>query len=248
MSTGTGIEIATADEQIVAAQLEQFELDQTPKGALVLKECQELTKVENEEQYLIVCARAKDAAANIKLIEAYMQPHVDRAHARHKALTSKRAALIEPFEVAKEHYGQLAAHYQDEQDRLAREASENARREAEAKEREARTAQAEQLAKEGRVEEGVAVLEAPVISAPAVVAKATPKVKGISAPREKYSAEVFDLMALVKAVAKGEVPLIMLEPNQKNLDKQADMFGKMKTELGYPGVRVKKELGINIRG
>jgi hypothetical protein len=247
MSTAPA-EAVTVDEQIAAAQIAEFELEQQPKGALVLKECQEITKVVDESQYLIVCSKAKDAAANVKMIEAYMQPFIDRAHAAHKRLTTTRATLLAPFATAKKKFGQLAAQYQDEQEKAARKAEEEARAAAQKAEEEARAAQAEQLAAEGRVEEGVAVLEAPVIAAPSVVAREVMKVRGISAPREKFHAEVFDLMALVKAVAEGKVPLAMLEANQSNLDKQADMFGKMNQDLGYPGVRVKKELGISIRG
>lgn len=50
-----------------------------------------------------------------------------------------------------------------------------------------------------------------------------------------YKAEVVDFDLLVKSVACGDVPLKMLEPNQKLLDKMA---GSLRGSFFFPGVKV----------
>lgn len=57
--------------------------------------------------------------------------------------------------------------------------------------------------------------------------------------RESWKAEVIDFEALVKAVAKGKVPLMALKADTTWLNKQAT---SLRDELKYPGVKsVKKE-------
>ena len=74
-------------------------------------------------------------------------------------------------------------------------------------------------------------------------APAMPKVKGIST-RKKWSAEVTDKMALVKAVAEGRQPLRMLEPNMKVLNQMAVA---LKDEMRVDGVVAKSEDSMSAR-
>lgn len=78
---------------------------------------------------------------------------------------------------------------------------------------------------------------APTVEAPA-------KVVGISG-RTTYSAEVTDLMALVKAVAAGAAPLEALQADAKFLGAQARAFKK--TGQLYPGVLAVAERGLSAR-
>jgi hypothetical protein len=50
----------------------------------------------------------------------------------------------------------------------------------------------------------------------------------------RWRAEVVDLMALVRAVASGTVPLAALQPNQPFLDQEA---ARDEQNLALPGVR-----------
>lgn len=81
------------------------------------------------------------------------------------------------------------------------------------------------------------VTVAPQVEAPA-------KVAGISG-RVTYSAEVVDLLALVQAVAAGQVPLEALQPDLKFLGAQARAFKKA-GQL-YPGVTITAERSISAR-
>lgn len=130
--------------------------------------------------------------------------------------------------------------FETEQRRLREEAAER-QRQAEEAERLRRTAedsgdipladalaeQASQLAEAAQERQ----IEAETIPTP--VAKPLPKLAGITTS-DRWSAEVTDLMELVKAVAAGTVPLRAIEANAVFLNQQAV---SMKSDLNYPGVR-----------
>jgi len=89
----------------------------------------------------------------------------------------------------------------------------------------------------------IATMTAQVVTvAPAVEAPA--KVIGISG-RTTYSADVTDLLALVKAVAAGTAPLECLAADTKFLNAQARAFKK--DGALYPGVVAVSQLGIAAR-
>lgn len=81
-----------------------------------------------------------------------------------------------------------------------------------------------------------------VTAAPAVEAPA--KVSGISG-RMTFSAEVTDLMELVKAVAAGTAPIEAIQADTKFLGAQARAFKKA-GQL-YPGVMAVAERSISAR-
>lgn len=89
----------------------------------------------------------------------------------------------------------------------------------------------------------IAAMTANVVSiAPTV--EAAPKVAGISG-RVTYSAEVTDLMELVKAVAAGTAPIEAIQADAKFLGAQARAYKKA-GQL-YPGVNVVAERSIAAR-
>lgn len=147
---------------------------------------------------------------------------------------------------------QAEAEARAERERLAqqeREAQEAARRaEAEAQ---AAAAAGDQVAAAKAIQEAqaaqaqaemVAMTANVMTVAPAVEAPA--KVSGISG-RVTYSAEVIDLLALVKAVAEGTAPIECLQADTKFLGAQARAFKKA-GQL-FPGVMAKEERGISAR-
>ena len=229
---------------ITDEQLSEFGSEYAEQ-ALVLQKELALEAIKDDATYQRVAQAGLDAAANIKLIEAYLNPLKERRHAAWKRVTTVIAAKTAPFEEVKKKAGQLVAKYQYEQEQ-ARQAAEQAERDRLQKEEDARRAQeAEQLAKEGRLEEGLAVLESPTItSAPVVSSGGAPKVKGVSTASEKYKATVTNLMELVKAVAEGKVPILALQADEKFLRQQAN---SMKQLLNYPGVKVERDFSTSFR-
>jgi multidrug efflux pump subunit AcrA (membrane-fusion protein) len=129
-----------------------------------------------------------------------------------------------------------------EQAETARRAAEEAQAAAEAGDDQAAAA-AMAAAQAAQEQAAVAALTAQVVTvAPAVEAPA--KVAGISG-RVTYSAEVTDLLALVKAVAAGQAPLEALQADMKFLGAQARAFKKA-GQL-YPGVTITAERSISAR-
>jgi hypothetical protein len=214
--------------------------------ALVLQQAVAIEKIENEGQFQQVATAGLEAAANIKALEAYINPIKERAYAKWKRITTVLSAKIGPFEKVKEKSGQLIGVYQYEikQQRLREENAERLRQAAE--DEKTRAAQAEQLAKEGRIEDGVALLESPVVNvAPVMATTQVPKAQGVTDSGEGiFSAEVTDLLALVKAVAAGTVPIKAVEANMKFLNAQAKSMEQL---LAYPGVKVNRTFKSQFR-
>jgi len=96
------------------------------------------------------------------------------------------------------------------------------------------TAQA--LQDEGLEAQAEAVLEAPVVVPRVEVA--APAMDSGTSLRTYYSAEVKDLLALVKSVAEGKTPLFYLMADQSKLDQWARLS---KGAEAIPGVEVKVE-------
>jgi len=255
----TEIDIATPVFE--SDNLESFGEEYQDK-ALVLQKAVAIEKIENEGQFQQVCTAGLEAAANIKSLEAYIAPIKERAYARWKKITTVLSEKTAPFLAVKEKSGQLVGVYQYEikQQRLREENEERLRQAVEDEKN--RAAQAEQLAKEGRIEDGVALLESPVVNVAPVMAKTQmPKAQGVTDSGEgvfSASVETFeDFMALVKAVSEGKVPPMALRPTCASwegvpkcpldasfLDKQAKAMGQL---LAYPGVKTKRKFKSSFR-
>ena len=68
--------------------------------------------------------------------------------------------------------------------------------------------------------------------------------KGISYV-DLWSAEVIDLMELVKAVANGDVPMDVLQPNMARINQTAKA---LKDHLKWPGVKVNRTTSVRATG
>lgn len=83
---------------------------------------------------------------------------------------------------------------------------------------------------------------AQVLSLPEAALSA-PKVEGVSG-RTTYTAEVTDLMALVRAVAAGQAPLECVRADEKFLGAQARAFKR--TGVLYPGVQASAQKSLAV--
>ena len=164
-------------------------------------------------------------------IEEVMGPICDATHKAWKTATTKREALRGPLVEADKAYSRAMGAYEQEQERLRREAAERDRRERERLEAEERArvaAEQARLLKEeedrrlaeagaaearGDTETAARIIEAPIappvvaarpVFVPVAPAPPRPVAAGVSF-RDNWSAEVDDLAALVRAIA-GECP------------------------------------------
>lgn len=189
--------------------------------------------VRDAESYQMAGETWKSLTALEKKIKAYWEEDVSSALKLHRSLVAKRDAMLIPVGEQKNSLRIGMKTFEDEQERIRR--VEQARLEEEARKvaEEAALAQAVHLEQNGHKAAAEAVIAAPVV-APAVYApKTTPTGFG-NATRRTWGAEVTDLMALVKAVAAGTVPIQSIEANSVFLNQQARA---LKSALSYPGVR-----------
>lgn len=214
-----------------------------------LKQVKTLQK-EVEEKRTSITGPLNQAVKAVNDLFRSPKEYLDKAEA-----TLKRAMVTwttEQERIAAEARAKAEAEARAERERLAaiereqaeaaRKAQEEAQAAAAAGDQEAAAA-AMAAAQAAEQQAAVAAMTAQVVTvAPAVEAPA--KVSGISG-RVTYSAEVTDLMELVKAVAAGAAPIECLQADTKFLGAQARAF-KKSGQL-YPGVMAVAERSIAAR-
>jgi len=171
-----------------------------------------------------------------KRIAELFDPLIAKAHEAHKAIIAARKETEAPLIEAEAVLNPKIASYLAEQEKIRRAEEARLREEARKVAEEAALEAAAELEANGMPEAAQAVLESPVI-VPKVKVEA-PKLEGTHT-REEWSAKVYDFMALVKAVAVGQAPAIMLIPNQTALNQQAR---SLRGEMRIPGVRAEKQI------
>jgi hypothetical protein len=243
------------DEEVEVLEVDTFDTAEYDSKAIVLVERVQLVKIETVDQYQSVAQAGLEAASNIKALEAYIGPLKDRRYREWKRVCDLLTEKTKDFVSVKTKAGQLVAAYQEEEQRKQKAAEDAERIRLQKEDEERRAREAEQLASEGRVSEGVAVLEAPtVVAEPIMASPSVPKVAGIGAPRQKYFAKVVsndDLKKLAKAVVDGKVPVLAIRPTCKSwecddtwLDKRADSDKEL---LDIPGVTLGRKSNTTFR-
>lgn len=189
--------------------------------------------VRDAESYQMAGETWKSLTALEKKIKAYWEEDVSSALKLHRSLVAKRDAMLIPVGEQKNTLRLGMKTFEDEQERIRR--AEQARLEEEARKaaEEAALAQAVALEQNGHKSAAEAVIAVPVVAPAVYVPKTTPTGFG-NATRRVWGAEVTDLLALVKAVAAGQVPIQAIEANSVFLNQQARA---LKSALSYPGVR-----------
>jgi hypothetical protein len=166
---------------------------------------------------------------------------ISKAHEAHKEAIAQKRKYEAPLAEAERLLKPKLSAYLDEQERQRK--AEELRLEAEAR-AEAERQQLENavvLDDMGETEAANALLSERVQSAPVFVPKQAPKVAGI-VPTKTYSAQVVNLMDLIKAVADGRVPAMAIQANTVFLGQQAR---SMKDTFNYPGVKLIVTGGIS---
>ena len=199
-------------------------------------------KVTSQDHYIASADRLKAIKALSKKLDDTFDPHIKRAFDNHRALVAEKKQHQQPLLDAEGYVKRAVLGYQQEQERIRREAEAKAQEEAR-KERERLEAQAAKAAEKGKVEKSEALqAQAAAVVAP-ILAPTLPKIAGLST-RITYRAEVVGKLELVKAVVAGLVPLNALDPNMTFLNQQARA---MREDLTYPGVRVVTDTGLASR-
>lgn len=232
--------VTSTDRDPVSEKLVAFEA-----RAMELFERMSAIQVKDQDSYSSAAETLKEGRAFIKLTTEFFEPIrlvtygmyqkvLDRKKTIQSSVESSTAVLtrgILIFERAQE----------EERQRLQREQEAQQRREEQARKIEAATA-AEAVGMDEKSIE--TILDAPSVTPAPVAAPTFQRTAGVSR-RENWCAEVFDLHALVKAVAKDKKLLPLLEANMPALNAQAR---SLKTAWQLPGVKAVDKGSIAVRG
>lgn len=115
-----------------------------------------------------------DIDADIKEVEAELNPGIAKANDTHKHLTQQRKKFLDPRKAAKATAKSKCATYRRQEEEKRRKEEDRLRVIALKEAEDQRLAEAEQLAKAGHEEAADEVLEQPVVAAPVVLPPAAP--------------------------------------------------------------------------
>lgn len=201
-----------------------------------------LPPIKDQTEYLQVGTLWKIGKELLKEIDEAYDDLVKSANKLHKDLVAKKAKFYNPTEAGVKAAKKLMSDFEEEQEKIRladqkrlediakKEAEDRLLQEAEEAEAEAKRNGA---TPQEAAQEAEAIISEPIRVAPVVLQKTTPKVQGVVF-REIWKAQVFDLRALVNAVAAGKAPIQVLRADEVFLGQQAR---SLKSALNLPGVR-----------
>lgn len=190
--------------------------------------------IATDDQCRIAIDYEKGLSALIKEIDETFDPHIKKAFESHRGLVAEKKKHAEPVEEAKRLIKQKRIVYNDEQERLRREAE--ARLQAEARRIAEEQALAAAIAAEadGQDEEAEAILNEPISTPVVTIQKTTPTAGIGGAIRELWSAEVYSLSSLILAIVSGQASIGLIEPNMAALN---GMARSLKANMQIDGVK-----------
>ena len=202
--------------------------------ALTIPEQAKGLTVSSNEQY----EQGEGLLATCKQLEteihAAFDPIVEKANLAHKEAVAQRTKYLTPIEEGRKILKQKMIAYQSDQE--IKRFKEQQRLEAEARKRadDEALASAVQAEAEGDKETADAILSEPVQVAPVVAQRTAPAASRLSAGRSVWSAEVVNLMMLVKSIAAGTQPITLIQANETALN---GMARSLKGSMAIPGVK-----------
>ena len=203
---------------------------------------QKLTISTNAE-YLDACELAKTIKLLRAEIDATFDPVIQKAYAAHKEAVATKRKFDGPLNDAEAIVKARIGHWLEERERKDQEEELRLQKLAQDAEEQRQLEAAAMLDDLGETAEANKLLEETVLAPPVILAPSTPKVAGVSMTA-RYSAEVTNLLELVKAVAAGKAPLQCLKADTVFLNAQARA---MRQALSYPGVRLRVENSVGVR-
>jgi hypothetical protein len=190
-------------------------------------------EVPDVHSHALALERIKVLRSGERKILEYWEPSRKAADAAKREILAARDGLIGPLAEARVIYDRKAAEYEAAERRKAEEEQRRLQEQARKEEEERQLADAQAAQDAGDAVLAEAIIQEPV-SVPAVrVAPAIAQVAGVST-RTLWSAEVTDLLALVKYVAQHPEWVSLLEPAMPNLNRLAVA---QRDALKIPGVR-----------
>ena len=211
--------------------------------ALTIPERARNLKISTNADYLVACELVKTIKALRAEIALTFEPIRTKAHQAWKETIRQQDKVEAPLEEGERRVKAVIALWLTEQERLRKAEELRLQKQAQEEEERRQLENAVILDDLGETDEANRLLDEQVEVPAIVLPRFTPQVKGVSMS-QRYSAEVTNLMELVKAVAAGKAPLQCLKADQVFLNRQAVA---MRTAMSYPGVRLKTESSVGVR-
>lgn len=195
--------------------------------------------VTNQAQYETAADVLKTIKQMAKVLDEERKKITSPLDATKKAVMDLFRAPTDKLAIAESTIKNRMLTYQTEQERIRREQEEKLQREAEKKQREIEE-RAKKAEESGKAEKAQELREKAASIVAPQIAPMVNRVAGLST-RETWSAEVTDMMTLVRAVAEGKAPLNFLEANMTVLNAQARAT---KDSMAFPGVKFNSEKSL----
>ncbi|HEX5431516.1 MAG TPA: hypothetical protein VFW83_06095 [Bryobacteraceae bacterium] len=213
--------------------------------ALTLSESARALSVVDQGTYNRACDMLLGIKDLLKQADTVHDPSIAAAHAAHKAALKAKGDVAAPLQDAERILKCAIGSWEAEQRRIQEEAERKARVEAERLQAEALESQIEEAEAAGASEnEVLAIIEQPRPVMQPVVVPVYERTKGVST-LTVYSAEVFDMKALCRAVAEGRASANLVTPNNTALNQMARA---MKETFNIPGVRLITSTNVRAGG
>ena len=179
--------------------------------------------VNSSVDYERVAGFVKTIKVMRKRIDDTFDPTIKATNTAHKQALAAKKAFSVPLDEAEYIVKVKLVDYRNEQERIRRAEEDRLRAIARKEEEDRRVAHAARLESEGAVEQAKAVLETPGPVTPIVVARTTPKVKGIST-RKAWKWRVVD---------EAQIPRAYMLIDEKKLNDHARSMG---SAASVPGI------------
>jgi hypothetical protein len=192
--------------------------------------------IKDESTYREACEFRVEIQSRLKGWMTVIKPAVDAAFQSHKKIKAVENKVAEPLENALGIMDPSITKWRRDQEAARQLEQEKINRELRKQEEDRRLAQAAELEKSGKHDEAKEIFEAP-IEAPQVILPTATKVAGIS-DRTYWSAEMFDIVKLCRAIADGKADKSCVKFNETLFNGMArSMKSAMNAEWEPKGVR-----------
>lgn len=213
--------------------METPKIEAEQKGMDLLARAKNLIIVTNDdrEQAEIIM---EDMSAMEKAIFAYLDPPRAKAWDDYQYHKGRLDESYNPIVAGRKAFKQRVIAWDDEQKKVREAEERRLNEEARIRAEQEQIETAVSFEQSGDQETAEAIINEPVYVAPVILPKTAPAASRLSAGREVWSAECFDLMALCKAIASGKASINLILPNGPALNKLASA---MKSTMNVDGVR-----------
>ena len=209
------------------------EIEQKAITALTVIDAAKSLAIGNVEDYQMGQGLMAEIKARIKTLEEVRMSQTRPLDESKKKIMDFFRGPIQKLEDAKNYLNGVMVRWTEEQERIRREEERKLQEAARKRAEEEALQQALEAEAAGDKQEAEQIIQEPVYVPPIKVVSEIPKSKE-SHVRETWSAEGFDLMMTVRAIAGGKAPLQSIKYDDTFLNGQARSY---KQNLNIPGVR-----------